>query len=310
MYRAIGSFILRPLSLLFSIGIVCAFICFFTLRSQVLDYSHLATMQEGNGICFSRVIQTFTAAMMGKQASQHLSSPFIEMTEECYGDIAENFYGQLAVSFPLIGEQLSRMASDVHWFHKKLGTKVINLSMGSGTIENSLVSLENRFSKVESLNDEINKKLESLKGQAYAQLHFSVIALLLSLIFLTIAVVGYFIYESYHRRPRQSFEEKAIREMNQRDLSLVQIKKVLSSILKEHNYNRCDELLSKWYIQFISELEESIAINEKVIPQKSATAFDTEGEEISHGPRLLHRLVKGTKRELLKSKDFLGKVVD
>ena len=302
--------ILRPLSLLFAIGIVSAILCFFILRSQISTYSHLSTLQEGNGICFSRVTQTFTAAMMRKLGSQHLSFPFIEMTEECYGDIAENFYSEFKTSFPFVGEQLGRIATDAHWFHEKLNNKVISLGAGAATIENSFVSLENQFAKVESLHDEINKILESKKGQAYRQFHFSIMALFLSLLALLIAFIGYFVQEFSVRRFHQSLERRAGQEVDQENPSLAQVKRLLSDILKWHGHNRYEGLFTKWHAQFIAELEESISpLGKHPIPQKSATSLDRDDQE-ALSPRLLHRLVKGRKRELLKAKHFLGRAAD
>ena len=196
----------RSIPILFFIGIVLAAASFFTLRSQIFSYSHLATLQEGNGACFSRVVQTFTAQIIQESSSEYLKPHFIDMTAECYGDLLENLHRPFAKAVSSVGSQMNRMTSNVDLFHQKLKMEVIDLD---GQLQNMSILLQNQFGKLESLNDEVNKILENQKAMTLKKLTLYTSILFVSLLFLFMAIIKYFVEEFFLVNFREAFEKKA-----------------------------------------------------------------------------------------------------
>ena len=163
--------ITKPLFFGFLLWIILPLIALIFSHSQISTYSMLSKLQDGNGICFSRVVQTFTAKMLGKISSSYLKPDFIQMTGGCYKDIFDNFHHGLEKNFPTLAEQMTRITSKSHWFHEKLDTKIINLT--GNTRPNNLINLENHFIKIEALNDEMNQTTESQKDEILSTINLS-----------------------------------------------------------------------------------------------------------------------------------------
>ena len=176
------------------------------MHGQVQMYSGLSTLQDGSGVCYSRIVQTFTAKMLGKVGSEHLAPPFIEMSEECYGDIADNLQGQLEETFPIVGQKVARMAREVYWLHEKLGIKIINLA---GREQGIPISLENQFAKVESLNDEVGRAMEDRKVLVLKKFSLYATILLISSLLLLVALGKYVMGEFLTARQSRQLEQMA-----------------------------------------------------------------------------------------------------
>ena len=234
----------RAVPVLFFVGIVLAASSFFTLRSQMFSYSHLATLLEGNGVCFSRVIQTFTARMIKESSSEYLTPRFIDMTGECYGDLLDNFHRPFA-NISNGGSQINRMASDVHWFHQRLKMKVIG---PDGQLPNTSVLLQNQFGKLESLNGEVNKILENQKALTLKKFTFYTRILLVSLLFLFMAIIKYFVSEFSLGSFRRTLEKK-VKEIKDKELMTFpfQVEKLISDVLKKHGYVGCAKIFARYH---------------------------------------------------------------
>ena len=241
--------LLRWPAFLFVLGIALVPAFFISMHGQVKTYSSLSILQDGNGVCYSRIVQTFTAKMLGKVESEHLSSPFIQMSEECYGDVVDNFHAALEESFPLIGQKVGRMTTEVYWLHEKLETRVINLS---GRERGPPTSLENQFAKVESLNDEINRALEDRKVLVLKRFSLYAMALLISSLCLIIALAKYVISEYLATKFYRRLERTAGKEASKEVYSPLQVKKLLSDIFKRHGYKNCELFFNKWYAELVA----------------------------------------------------------
>ena len=210
---------------------------FFALRSEIFSYARLSELRDGNSVCFSRVVQTFTAKMIGPAGGQYLTPSFISMSGECYGDMVDNASHDADASLQKVGSQINQVASDVHWFHDNLNRKVITIGAAQG---NSLSSmLENRFQKVEALNDAINEKLDELKRSNLKNFATYASFLLLSLLALVTAALYSFFRELSLEKFRQRMESVAATQTT----SPVQAKGLIAETLEKHGYQNCAQLL-------------------------------------------------------------------
>ena len=82
---------LKKTHLLLFFSLVVGVGAFYPFNTSVQSHAKLVTVQDGSNICFSRVIQSFTARMIGDTGSAFLTPEFLSLTGECYSDLVENF---------------------------------------------------------------------------------------------------------------------------------------------------------------------------------------------------------------------------
>ncbi|MCY4644443.1 MAG: hypothetical protein OXB88_07475 [Bacteriovoracales bacterium] len=234
---------------------------FFLSRAQILDYNALSRLQDGRGICFSRIVQTFTARMIRVSGSNYLTPEFMNITEQCFDDITTNFYNKSTEHFKKIGKRMNRIVSMVHLFHEGAKGKIANFWK---PMESKSISLQNRFSTIESLNDEMAQSFESYKSNLFKQYIFYSRLLLVSLLLLTFSLVIYIIREFYQKSHKSSSSEIDHKEV---------LKKHLDQISNDHK-------------RFIKEI---------VLHESKNESF-----EDTVPLRKMNRLIKGTKRDLMK----------
>ena len=167
-------------------GMALALWALWTMYAQMRSHSSMMALQDGNGVCYSRVLQSFAAKMMGEGGSKYLDPDFIEMTGQCYGDMVDNFYRQFTGSVPDLEEKINRLSSQAHWFHQKLRTPIIDLSDEGGGLP---VLLQNQFAKIERLSNAVGELLTSQRRFFFERFTFFAGVMLVSLVLLAVALL-------------------------------------------------------------------------------------------------------------------------
>ena len=177
-------------------GMALALWALWAMYAQMRSHSSVVALQDGNGVCYSRVLQSFAAKMMGEGRSKYLDPDFIQMTGQCYGDMVDNFYHQFTGSVPDLEEKINRLSSQAHWFHEKLRTPIIDLSGKGGGLS---VLLQNQFAKIEGLSNAVGELLTSQRRLFFQRFTFFVGVMLISLLLLAAALLKHWAGDSSRR---------------------------------------------------------------------------------------------------------------
>lgn len=127
---------------------------------QIIQYKNnsvqVSTVQSGIHTCFHRVMQSYSAAMMGLERSQYLSSSFLNSTEQCFAEVQRQFekittQGVSSTQVSALNKSLNNMSSRLYWMQAEfIDTSIDDLVM---KLESGVVidQISSRFQTIERL---------------------------------------------------------------------------------------------------------------------------------------------------------------
>ena len=134
---------------------------FWEFQSNVSMSEKLAKVQTGVSTCYTRVNQTFTAAMIKDFNGPYLKRDFMALTDECL-KVGSKAAGVDMSSLPKAGQYFNELVSEVHWFHEKV-VKVVGAQAGG--VEIPMNAINEKYMKIEELKLDLTDQLDSLYGQ-------------------------------------------------------------------------------------------------------------------------------------------------
>lgn len=134
---------------------------FWEYQSNVSMSEKLAKVQTGVSTCYTRVNQTFTAAMIKDFNGPYLKRDFMALTDECLKE-GSKAAGVDMSSLPKAGQYFNELVSEVHWFHEKV-VKVVGAQAGG--VEIPMNAINEKYMKIEELKLDLTDQLDSLYGQ-------------------------------------------------------------------------------------------------------------------------------------------------
>lgn len=134
---------------------------FWEFQSNVSMSEKLARVQTGMSTCFSRVNQTFTAAMIKDFNGPYLKRDFMALTDECLKE-GSKAAGVDMSTLPKASVYFNELLSEVHWFHEKV-VKVVGAQAGG--VEVPMNAINEKFMKIEQLKLDLTDQLDSVHGQ-------------------------------------------------------------------------------------------------------------------------------------------------
>ncbi len=134
---------------------------FWEFHSNVSMSEKLARVQTGVSTCFSRVNQTFTAAMIKDINGPYLKRDFMALTDECLKEGAKASGVDMS-TLPKASVYYNELLSEVHWFHEKV-VKVVGAQAGG--VEVPMNAINEKFMKIEELKIDLTDQLDSVYGQ-------------------------------------------------------------------------------------------------------------------------------------------------
>jgi hypothetical protein len=134
---------------------------FWEYQSNVSMSEKLARVQTGVSTCFSRVNQTFTAAMIKDFNGPYLKRDFMALTDECLKE-GSKAAGVDMSTLPKASVYFNELLSEVHWFHEKV-VKVVGAQAGG--VEVPMNAINEKFMKIEELKLDLTDQLDSVHGQ-------------------------------------------------------------------------------------------------------------------------------------------------
>ncbi|MCK5073133.1 MAG: HAMP domain-containing histidine kinase [Bacteriovoracaceae bacterium] len=206
-------------------------------------------LTDGVGTCFSRVVQTHTAYLLGGGASVYMSKGFTDGTEECFAEAVCNLEENLGKTMADVSRELNSLASSVHWFHEKLS---------SG--DNKLLSevdfrsrLGIRFSKIEVMRDQVVMKLDEYREKLSGKL-ISTSYVLYALMFLVpLLFIFEFVGNEIKRRKNRILDARALDELGRDDVALMgNVERIISEALHKNDLVNCSKLFSSFHSDVLS----------------------------------------------------------
>jgi hypothetical protein len=134
---------------------------FWEFQSNVSMSEKLARVQTGLSTCFSRVNQTFTAAMIKDYNGPYLKRDFMALTDECLKE-GSKAAGVDMSTLPKASVYFNELLSEVHWFHEKV-VKVVGAQAGG--VEVPMNAINEKFMKIEELKLDLTDQLDGVHGQ-------------------------------------------------------------------------------------------------------------------------------------------------
>jgi hypothetical protein len=169
-----------------AIGLVLTLGSFWHLQTGQSQLERLNVLNQGVGICFNRISQTFTALMIKDINSPYLDRGFLGLSDECLNETIKGinpFRQQVGKGY----ESLNKLISEVHWFHESV-LKAHNPLLVSKDANVPLNPISSRFSQMENLKvglideiDQTNARLKEVQGNVEIVMGAGLLLFVLSL---------------------------------------------------------------------------------------------------------------------------------
>ncbi|MBT3235489.1 MAG: hypothetical protein HN353_06035 [Bdellovibrionales bacterium] len=241
-------------------------------------------LKEGVQTCLSRVGQTLTAGILGQWGSTYLTTPFMAMSEECFGEALDSIPAQSSTVGKGIVRKLNMAATEVHWFHRQIQTAERS---GEGIVVESVVSeLSTRFGSIEAMVNiiigQIEEVVAKLDGRITVLTYVFYAAMLLSL-----ALVFELVSAIRLKLSNSKMEERAFAQMEQPiSATAEETSELITKALEQNDLPHCAYLFSQFHtIRLDGRLSALIPLTEQEVnttPQELLIAeqlFDSEIED-------------------------------
>ncbi len=148
---------LRPVNIFIFCGLGMAVILgsFWHYQTNLNQLNRLSLLNQGLNTCFSRVSQTFTAMMISDLQSPYVKSEFMNLSNECLNETAQNSRA-LKASMGKAYENLNQLISETHWFHEKTGR-----STDPKLSAAALGPLSDRYGRMENYKQTLSDEIDS-----------------------------------------------------------------------------------------------------------------------------------------------------
>lgn len=260
-------------------------------QNRASFYNDLSNLNNGTGICFTRVTQAFTALMVSDLKSPYLTSDFKNLTSECFNEANKTFKNVMGSKEAMGAKELSELTNESHWFLEKIQkTHSVQLSpdnsfdLSESDIVSKYAAIERMKSKFSNAIDEkmdsINTQMSVVSSLAYA-FSFGVI------VFSALFAVGHLRRKTFENNLEE--EAKTINPMD--ETSAVRIDRLVENILTHHNYHNSLEAFKNYHNYllengaFSSKAYEEVIISEekeeKIISSDFNKAFNSAYNQLS-----------------------------
>lgn len=159
--KTLGPIGLEKILLFCGFSFALTVVGFWQFQHHAQQSEKLARVQSGVGTCFSRVTQSFTAAMIKEFTSPYLKRDFMALSDDCLRE-GTKAAGLDLTSFTKTDKIFNELVSEVFWFHEKVA-KV--LGAAGAKVDVPMQAITEKYSKVEGLKLDLQDQLELIGGQ-------------------------------------------------------------------------------------------------------------------------------------------------
>ncbi len=210
--KKIHSFGLEKILLFCGFSLALTLAGFWQFQHNVSEAEKISRVQNGVGTCFSRVTQSFTAAMIREFTSPYLKRDFMALSDECLSE-GTKAAGIEIGTFPKAGKLFNELVSEVYWFHEKV-VKVLGASAGQPNLQIPLNAISEKYAKVETLKLDLQDQLDLISSQyREARLRDEILVGCAFLLFMaSLAILG--LKEAALLRHKRAVESQALSLLN------------------------------------------------------------------------------------------------
>ena len=170
------------------------------------SFTKLHNTNNGIGICFQRVTQTFTALMIKDLGSNYLTDSFKSTTGDCFSDVSKSI-GSLFASSTKSQKIINNLNSDLHWFNTKV-EKIKKLNEAE-SMDLSNSNIIKKYEELESLKLNAEKIISSEITKQTDLKSMGLIGILLAQFALTFSLISLFLRQRLVNKESGYFENKA-----------------------------------------------------------------------------------------------------
>lgn len=252
-------------------------VSFFPFQNSVKNFSSLGNIADGSQVCFSRVIQSFTAKMLGDGASPYLSKSFLNLTGQCYSDVLDSYQNKLAPSFEGLYGKITRLNNDLSWFNQRLDTKVINLSNQANA---GSVIIQNKFRALESSNEDLARSIEGSKANLSSSLTIFGTIIGSAILFLIGALFTEIRHYAMTNRKKEEAERLASKELNSQILTPERVQRIIGNVLAAEKLEECQTLFARFGAEISTQIGKGFVTNR--VYDEQASVLNEEVKMAKH----------------------------
>lgn len=252
----------------------------YSIQESSNQMKQVTNLESGIQTCFTRVNQSYTANMLGDNASTYLTQNFQNLTEECFAEGILSVENGLKASLPNVAKLLSTLASNVHWFHEDV------LAPANSMVKNGKGrDVGSRFEKIETTKDQVLESTEQFKSSLASGLNrdkslFCVFATLL-----TVLMVGEYMNITRKKISNSAREKEAFAELQGENAGATSVTagEIIRTALEQNSLVHCARLFSNFHANAVLERGKNrISIDSLVTPSqlKSIASNEKIGEAL------------------------------
>jgi len=210
----------------------------------------LHKINNGIGICFQRVTQTFTALMIREIGSEYLTKDFRSMTSDCLNEVS-NVLASLGAT-DAISKMTNNFKSDLHWFNLKIDK--VNSLATNNKIDISQSNIARKYSDLEVLKTNLEESILGQAANAEKSKTTGTIGLVLGQIALLLSGIALFFQRGISKKTLSEIEAICSVKLDKGvvDHSIVQN---VSTAFSHLNLTKTGEALNTYYTELRGQIE-------------------------------------------------------
>jgi hypothetical protein len=262
---------LEKILLFCGFSLALTFAGFWEYQKNVTTSEKLAKVQNGVSTCFSRVTQSFTAAMIKDINSPYLKRDFMALTDECLKEGTKAAGIDVSI-LPKASQYFNDLISEVHWFHEKVVKVVGSAAAGA---ELPVQAINEKYVKVESLKMDLIDQLDLVYGQyKEARLRDEVLVTVAFMMFMTSLII-FGLKELVLLRHRRSVEHQALSLLNAGHARLAgMVDQLVQKALTGQGMPVASQVFSDYHTTVLENL--SFRTADAVIPSDNEIRYEEE----------------------------------
>jgi hypothetical protein len=145
------------------LGLLMTLGAFWHHQTNQFQLDRMNVLNQGVGICFNRISQTFTAMMIRDINSPYLNRGFMALSDECLNETIKGinpFKQNVGKGY----QTLNNLISEVNWFHESV-VRTHSPMVAGKDLNAPLNPLSSRFSKMEELKVNLVDEIDATNGR-------------------------------------------------------------------------------------------------------------------------------------------------
>lgn len=226
-------------------------------QSQISKSQNISKLHNGVGTCFTRVSQTFTAAMIGQLSSNYLTKDFRNLSSDCFSEVNKLYREIFGQADKKVTKTLNSLISETHWFSERIEKIQSMQQAGNQDFSFTDSNLASRYSELEGLKSSFQDNLDERMSEANSNVNLANIFATMMVAFFA-AVVGVLGFRDQKARNKTLQLEKVAGEMLAREeYETYKVDRLIENILNTHEYQKAWQVFQNYHAQMLEKNSQS-----------------------------------------------------